>query len=144
MAHRHKGTLTHYHCSIFFAHRNLHNKDLLPANTYVIGVARSALTSQSLYDKVTPYVTLRNETERAKYELFWQQRVSYFRTKSSTNASEYHRLNQKLQEIETQFESCNRLFYFALPPHIYADVAKAVHNTSMSQRFHSILFEFFF
>lgn len=99
----------------------------------MVGFARSNLTVASLRDRVTPHVSFRNEQERAKYELFWQTQVHY-RRGQTTKVSEYRKLNRFLTTLEANCTTSNRLFYFALPPHVYVDVAKAVHNTSLSKR----------
>lgn len=99
----------------------------------MVGFARSDLTVPTLKDKVTPHVSFTNEVEREKYDQFWQKSVHYVRAKSATSVDEYRKLNKYLVGIESKYTSCNRLFYFALPPHVYAEVARAVRNTSMAR-----------
>ncbi|KAJ6221468.1 hypothetical protein RDWZM_000013 [Blomia tropicalis] len=113
----------------------LYNKDLLPNNSHVIGFARSNLTVASLRDKVTPHVNLKNEAEQVKYDRFWMKHVEYVRTGSGTIDEQYASLNQLIKDkYELKFARCNRLFYFALPPHVYSDVAKAIKHNAIAHK----------
>lgn len=98
-----------------------------------MGFARSNLTVDTLRERVSPHVTLKNEGEQSKYVTFWKDHVSYVRTKDASSVAEYRKLDKFLRGIESKFQSCNRIFYFALPPHVYGDVARAVRATSMAR-----------
>ncbi len=141
--------------------RNLYAQDLLPPHSYIIGFARSDLSVDSLRAKVTPHVTLKSDQDRAKYDRFWADgHVSYVRAKSTASIEEYRKLERSLAAIQRgggggiggssklnkssgnsandppTFVACHRVFYFALPPHVYAEVATAVRNVSMAKGGH--------
>lgn len=104
----------------------LHNRNLLPEDTTIVGFARSNLTVATLQERVTPYARLDNndtDTQR-KWTQFWTEKVVYVRGKHEPK--DYQRLDSYLDSFEANGTTCNRIFYLALPPHVYASVAKLI------------------
>jgi glucose-6-phosphate 1-dehydrogenase len=107
----------------------------LPPGTQIIGYARSDLTVAKIRTNVSPYVGLRNEEEKTKYEQFWKQ-VHYVQGLSYDKPSDYAKLEDLFKTIEAGKTVANRLFYYAIPPSAYVTTSKALHEAAMSKRFH--------
>lgn len=113
----------------------MYNRDLLPPETYVVGFARSDLTVDKLKERVNPYVKLNNKTnERAKYDEFWQNKVTYVRGRSTDKLEDVKLLDDQLKVIESKYQTCNRMYYLALPPSLYANVTKSIRTVAMAEK----------
>ena len=111
--------------------RTLFREGLLPANVQIIGNARSDSTIAKIRSTVDPYVGLKDNAERAKYDQFWK--IVHYVKGSSTSAKDMVNIETALKPIESGKKVANRLFYLALPPSIYAGTATALHASALSK-----------
>ncbi|CAG2118520.1 unnamed protein product, partial [Medioppia subpectinata] len=109
----------------------LYLKKLLPQNIHIIGYARSKRTVDDIRRSVDPYVALKDNEERAKYDQFWQ--INQYIAGNTDQTSDYMAVDSHLKKIESYYGVSNRLFYLALPPSVYAVTAAALQSTLMSQ-----------
>ena len=109
---------------------NLYRDNLLPADTQIVGFSRSDLDVPALREKVSPHVQLKNEQESSKYDRFWNNHMHYVRGR---NPADYVKLDTYIRGLEKNYARCNRMFYYALPPHVYYDVSQQVRNSSMAR-----------
>lgn len=111
----------------------LHNRNLLSEDTTIVGFARSNLTIPMLQERVTPYARLDNTTKtQRKWKQFWNKKVVYVQGKHEPK--DYQKLNSYLNTLETNYTTCNRIFYLALPPHVYASVAKLIADNARGSK----------
>ena len=103
----------------------------MPANLQILGNARGESTVAKIRATVDPYIGLKDQAERAKYEEFWK--IIHYTKGSSTSVAEMVNIETALKPIEAGKKVANRLFYLALPPSIYAATAKALHDSAMSK-----------
>ncbi|CAG2111417.1 unnamed protein product, partial [Medioppia subpectinata] len=109
----------------------LYLKKLLPQNIHIIGYARSKKTVDDIRRSVDPYVALKDNEERTKYDQFWQ--INQYIAGNTDNTSDYMAVDSHLKKIESYYDVSHRLFYLALPPSVYAVTASALQSTLMSQ-----------
>ena len=108
---------------------------LLPSNVVIYGYARSKITDEQLRAKIRPFLDGEAKTDVVEHFLsrcFYQAGSSYgdLESWSSLNDSitQYERELKDAHGIETS----NRLFYFAIPPNVFAETGKAIKSTCMS------------
>lgn len=78
---------------------------------------------------MTPNVDLRNQAERDKYDLFWN---NVFYAQGFYDESEsYKDMLTQLEALEKGKSITNRLYYLALPPDIYANTSATIHDVGM-------------
>lgn len=124
---------------------DLHRGGLLPNDVIIHGFARSDLSDDDLREKARPALIdkLKGDKDEdcsdgggCKDEsavddflalLHYHQGEAYDHTES------YEDLNKKLEEFEsaTSSDKSNRLFYFAVPPSTFDDVAGAIKESCM-------------
>jgi glucose-6-phosphate 1-dehydrogenase len=79
------------------------------------------------YEKrITSYIQLPNDESKAKLEEF--KSISTYVAGSYDNDNAYQELERQLKEIESTYQSKerNRLFYMALPPSVFIEVARGL------------------
>lgn len=108
----------------------LYRDKLLPENTVIIGYARSERTISQLMEEVSKYVKLDLDKESKLWQQFWS--TNHYLKGSYDNGQDFKLLNshilnlQKANNQQTKHSNLNRLFYFALPPVVYASVSKLI------------------
>nr|XP_023029831.1 glucose-6-phosphate 1-dehydrogenase-like [Leptinotarsa decemlineata] len=108
----------------------LFRDDLLPVNTVFFGYARSKLSMCDLNKNCEPYMHLKPD-ERIQFEKFWN--LNYYLSGQYNSKTDFELLNQKIAKFETG-SIANRLFYLAIPPFLFQDVATQIKNTCMSDK----------
>jgi glucose-6-phosphate 1-dehydrogenase len=98
-----------------------------------VGFGRGVLTVAEIRQNSVPYVGLKNEAEKAKYDEFWKQ-VTYFQGQYN-DVNSYTKLQtDMLTSFETGKQVVNHMFYFAIPPDAYETTSIAIHgSTAMSK-----------
>ncbi|XP_054158911.1 glucose-6-phosphate 1-dehydrogenase-like [Oppia nitens] len=109
----------------------LYKEELLPKGIQIVGFGHSKTTVPDLRKQVDPYVHLKDERERQLYDEFWKI-VQYF-SGDSTKSADYKQVVDALAKIESGKPVANRLIYFALPPNLFADTARALKETVESK-----------
>jgi len=107
---------------------NLFDDNLLPT-VRIYGLARSELTHEQLRERLKPYL-LKGHAESVVDEFL--ACCYYHASPSYGDAAAFADLASKIQEYENhKGENKNRLFYFAIPPSVFADTAVAIKEHCM-------------
>lgn len=105
----------------------LYRDDLLPKNMRFVGYARSNITIPQLREKTEPYMKIQ-DSEKAKVESFFKA-MSYVQG-SYTDKEAFVKLDKAILALPNG-KKANRLFYLALPPTVFQDVTKNIHDACM-------------
>ncbi|KAI1294979.1 Glucose-6-phosphate 1-dehydrogenase [Halotydeus destructor] len=94
----------------------LYRDQLLPAETRIIGYARSDMTIDKLRQNCQPYVKVTGDQE-ARYEEFWE--ISRY-VRGADEDKDYQHLNDVISNGEDKgVKRGNRLFYLSVPPSVF-------------------------
>ncbi|KAH3686381.1 hypothetical protein WICPIJ_002634 [Wickerhamomyces pijperi] len=98
----------------------------LSSNIKIYGYARSHLSIEDLRTRIKSYLKTPTEESKAKVEPFLQL-IEYISGPYDT-AEGFVKLNQSILEYEStnNVQQPHRLFYLALPPSVFVDVAKQI------------------
>jgi 6-phosphogluconate dehydrogenase len=110
---------------------NLYDDNLLPKHTRIWGFARSDMSDEELRDRLRPHLTGDHSKEVVDRFL---ARCVYRSGTSYGDQDAFTKINQDMEEYERDHQDVkhyNRLFYFAIPPNVFADTALAIKKTSM-------------
>lgn len=112
---------------------SLYDDGLLPSNTVIYGYARSSMTDEQLRDKLRPYLQKFGDKviEDFLSRCYYQSGSGY------GDLSSWENLNTKLDAFDetTKLGGCkksNRLFYFAIPPNVFAETGEAIKTACMA------------
>ena len=108
----------------------------LPAHTNIIGFARSDYSDKSFRDKYRGILQgLAGEAGDQVCEDFLSL-CSYCRGKAYDDADAWERLNEVATKAEdaSGYPTANRVFYFALPPNVFASAGAVIKAKCMSAR----------
>lgn len=103
---------------------------LLPDRTFFVGYARSTLKVDDIRKKTTPYLQLHDDQKDRLDEFF---RLNSYVAGSYDKKEDYDKLNDEIKKLESTHGRANRLFYLALPPSVYQDVASHIRASCMAQ-----------
>lgn len=107
--------------------------DLLPKNFVVWGYARSDIGDDGLRDRIRPYL-LKLKHSKEIVEKFLSN-VRYQNGSSYGDIDAWTKINTNIEAFEssksTENKAFNRLFYFAIPPSVFAETATSIKKTSM-------------
>lgn len=110
---------------------SLYCQGLLSREFYIIGYARSTLSREELLEKIKPNLSCRYVTgeaaERAKQEFF--SRCTYL-SGQYNSVEDFRRLHEHLRTLQPQGVE-NRIFYMAIPPFLFVDVARAIREAGL-------------
>eukprot|EP00529_Nitzschia_sp_RCC80_P003578 CAMPEP_0113477456 /NCGR_PEP_ID=MMETSP0014_2-20120614/20214_1 /TAXON_ID=2857 /ORGANISM="Nitzschia sp." /LENGTH=1047 /DNA_ID=CAMNT_0000370545 /DNA_START=30 /DNA_END=3173 /DNA_ORIENTATION=- /assembly_acc=CAM_ASM_000159 len=117
---------------------NLFADDLLPPDTTIWGYARSKLTDDDLRDRLRPFLVESKPKHPDDVIDAFLSRVKYHGGKSYGDVDAFSELAQNMDAFEkgsssSNIEHFNRLFYFAIPPNVFAETAVAIKKTSMQE-----------
>lgn len=110
----------------------LYCQKLLPAQFQVVGYARSALTEAEFRDRVMAHLTCRYVPgERCDaFMAEFLQRCSYVQGKYE-DAEAYRPIEREFRKLGAPAD-VNRVFYMAIPPSIFLDVARALAGAGLT------------
>ncbi|MCL6622336.1 MAG: glucose-6-phosphate dehydrogenase [Syntrophobacterales bacterium] len=112
---------------------SLFRQGALPTPFLVVGCARSEFTSDSFRAAMWEKLQAAGGADRAVWEDF-APRLHYLGFDYSSLAS-YVLLNNFLQELEREHPTQgNRIFYLAVPPSLYQEVALLLHQAGMAEQ----------
>lgn len=105
--------------------------NLLPQDTVIYGYARSPMTDDQLRDRLRPYLAKTSHSPSV-IEAFlgicrYQSGKAYGDVDAFTNLA----ASIAADEAAHPHEQSNRLFYFAIPPNVFAETGIAIRQTSM-------------
>lgn len=112
---------------------NLFADDLLPKNFVIWGYARSDIGDDGLRDRIRPYLLkLKHSSEVVENFL---KTVRYQNGASYGDLEGWTKIKNGVEAFESSKSSeekaFNRLFYFAIPPAVFAETASSIKKTCM-------------
>lgn len=112
---------------------NLFDDNLLPQKTAIWGYARSDLTDDDLRDRLRPFLEKSGDHSAQVIEEFlsivrYQSGNGYGDIEAFSTLSNSILVNEQESSGMKQY---NRMFYFAIPPNVFADTAVAINQTCM-------------
>ena len=105
---------------------------LLPPNVVIYGYARSKMSDDDLRKKLGPYLEGKQEApvvEEFLSRCFYQSGAGY------GDAEGWKELDSKITDLEREHSADsrnNRLFYFAIPPNVFAETGAAIKGNAMA------------
>ena len=110
---------------------------LLPRDLVIFGYARSSITSEELREKLRPY--LEKSKLAADVVEGFLSRCYYQSGTGYGDVNSWKGLNEKIVAFENEIHSkgisnVNRLFYFAIPPNVFAETGEAIKTSCMSSK----------
>jgi hypothetical protein len=112
---------------------NLFDDNLLPAKTAIWGYARSNLSDDDLRDRLRPFLEKSGDHSQQVIDEF----LSICRYQSGNGYGDveaFSKLSNSILVNEQEspgMKEYNRMFYFAIPPNVFADTATAIKQTCM-------------
>lgn len=99
----------------------LFTQNELPPTTRIFGYARSDLSNDQFHDKFVPNLEKKKHSERIKDFL----KITQYTKGSYTDGTYFQNLEKQIQEFESEnnVQTPQRIYYFALPPSTFFDVA---------------------
>lgn len=106
---------------------NLYRNDLLPKKTRIIGYARTKMDHQEYLKRITSHLKHRPNDD----ENLFKQKTDKFQELCTYVSGQYDtddgfiELNKEVERLEKEIEvkTRDRLYYFALPPSVFAEVS---------------------
>jgi len=115
---------------------NLFGDGLLPDKVIIWGYARSAITHEDLRAKLKPFLLKSGNHTEEVVDNFLS--VCFYRSgKAYGDVDAYKAMNSEIVEYEAEHHalvSHNRLFYFAIPPNVFAETGIAIKQCAMAHR----------
>lgn len=102
----------------------LFKNNFLPENTQIVGYARSTLSTEDYHKRITSHLKNLTDNDKPKLEAFLKKCV--YISGQYNKDEDFQALNKKIEELETRSSVVHRVFYMALPPTVFVDVAKGV------------------
>ncbi|TFK43515.1 glucose-6-P dehydrogenase [Crucibulum laeve] len=106
----------------------LFRQGFLPRDVKIVGYARTKMDKVEFDKRATSYIkTPEGDSEFAGQVESFKNILTYVSGAYDDGAA-FDNLNRHLEEIESKYQSkeCNRLFYLALPPSVFIDVARNI------------------
>lgn len=109
----------------------LHCQDLLPKTFHIVGFARSAMSDEEFRNRVESRLTCRYVPDEKCDELMkaFLARCSYV-SGQYDEVDSYRQLHAELEKIDPGRRE-NRVFYMAIPPFLFLDVAHALRDAEL-------------
>jgi glucose-6-phosphate 1-dehydrogenase len=117
---------------------NLYLDELLPKNVKIWGYARSQMTDEELRDRLKPYLEKEMKNKDASKLDDFLSICHYQGGTSYGDVQAFEELEVAMEQFEATIEAVveppqkkNRLFYFAIPPNVFAETGLAIKKTCM-------------
>ncbi|KAI0232908.1 Glucose-6-phosphate 1-dehydrogenase [Massospora cicadina] len=94
----------------------------MPKNATILGYARSEMDRSSFHGRFSENLA-KNDEEKEKLSKFLE--LCHYVRGSYDKEQDFKKLNEEIEKREGSSE-CRRIFYLALPPSVYGDVAKGL------------------
>ncbi|KAG9389479.1 glucose-6-phosphate dehydrogenase [Carpediemonas membranifera] len=107
-----------------------HDRHIAKENSTVVGYARSKMTDDDLRGRIAENLVcrLKQEDQRSCGDIQTEFLNNlHYVSGSYDSAEDIAALDSKLKELESGHEKVRRLFYLAIPPSVFTDVAHLVH-----------------
>lgn len=115
---------------------NLFNDHLLPSDTVIWGYARSAMTLDVFRDKLRPYLEKAGDYSPDVIDSFLSM-CFYCNGKAYGDLDAWESLAKDMRSHEVKYPKTlehNRLFYFAIPPNVFAETGLAIKQKCMADK----------
>lgn len=113
----------------------LFRNGFLPANTHIIGYARTKMSHDEYLQRVTQYIKV-DEASRSDLDRF--EAISSYHSGLYDDDMSWQSLNECINQSEKERHAnqnqCNRIFYMALPPSVFIPVAQGIRKHVYSQK----------
>ncbi|RKP26272.1 glucose-6-phosphate dehydrogenase [Syncephalis pseudoplumigaleata] len=110
----------------------LYRNQFLPKDTQIIGYARTKMDLPEFHTRITSFIKLPDEDKPEGREVREQLqaflKLCHYVSGQYDQDGDFDSLNRTLQQQERFHERPNRLFYMALPPSQFVNVAKEVRH----------------
>lgn len=113
---------------------HLFYNNLLPKDFVVVGYARTPMERSVFHEKILQYLSCRTvdkESCQAKMAEFLDR--CHYVAGAYDQVDDFKKLDGVLKTFEPHTGTANRLFYFAIPPGVFLDVAKGVDRGARGQ-----------
>lgn len=107
---------------------SLYIQNLLPKNLHIVGYARSKLEHDKFIDKISSKFS--KDADKDKKSEFLS--LCTYVSGQYNSDDDFKNLHSKLIEHEKSYEISNRVFYFAIPPNVFVDVAYSINHSALS------------
>lgn len=118
---------------------NLFRKGLLPENAFVTGYARSKLDREEYVKRATQHIKLEDDDAKQKMDEFLKI-LDYVQGKYDEDEA-WQNLDKHVSDSEQKRGlkngQKNRIFYMALPPSVFLQVATGLRNNVYSKEGHN-------
>ena len=113
----------------------LYRDELLPANTRIVGFARSDLTIQKIRENCEKYLKVDKNDAKQMERLEQFFKINSYVKGSYDDPSTYAKLDEHIEKVcqDPCDTPVNRLYYLALPPNVYEPVTKSIREKSMAR-----------
>ena len=112
---------------------NLQKRGLLSENTYILGVGRTDLDSNSYREHI------KNSFNKSNKEVEKFLDKIYYLNGDYSDINLYEDLKEKMDKLDEKHKTnYNRLFYFATPQIVYIDIIKKLGNSGLLKKTESI------
>ncbi|MEJ2286689.1 MAG: hypothetical protein P8X85_24210, partial [Desulfobacterales bacterium] len=109
---------------------HMYQNDRLPDAFTIIGCGRTRLNDEQFRNKLASDMESAAPADRSGWAKF--SKLIYYQTIGYKDLETFNTLARKLKEIDGQHHTRgNRLFYLALPPSMYAPVARMIGKSGM-------------
>jgi glucose-6-phosphate 1-dehydrogenase len=104
----------------------LYKDGLLPKGVHIVGYARTKMTDDEYHQRTTQYIKADDDATKKKVEEF--KAASSYIAGAYDKPEAFQVLHKHLVKIESSYEgpARNRIFYMALPPSVFTEVAKGL------------------
>lgn len=109
----------------------LYSAQLLPNDTVIWGFSRSKLTDDGLKDRIRPFLLKKGHPPKTVEAFLQICRYQAGNSYGDLEAFSAIRDAMKSHEAFSKHEQYNRLFYFAIPPNVFAETGIAIKKTCM-------------
>ena len=119
---------------IFPALFTLYYQGLLPNDFRIIGFARTEMTRDAFISKISEKLTCRVDADNCEAKMKTFLQYCDYHSGQYDDELSFAKLNKEIDKNELSHTKSNRIFYMAIPPSIFLDVAKSVGKEAMSQK----------
>lgn len=108
---------------------------LLPPDTKIVGYARTKMDQVEYHKRVVQYIKNPDENEEVAAKIEEFKNICTYVSGSYEEDAAFQNLENHLRGIESGYQSkeCNRVFYLALPPSVFIQVAGHVKKNNYSE-----------
>ncbi|RKP10348.1 glucose-6-phosphate 1-dehydrogenase-like protein [Thamnocephalis sphaerospora] len=107
----------------------LYRNGFLPAGTQIVGYARTKMELDEFHKRITGFVKLPKDEQEAAHiqkQLDEFKRICHYQSGQYDQGADFDELNQRVRKLEMGIANANRVFYLALPPSQFINVAAQI------------------